>query len=39
MSGDPMASQTIGEPVSQARLAPNPTESMPLVRAFHQILI
>ena len=31
MSGDPMASQTIGEPVSQARLAANPTETMPLV--------
>jgi hypothetical protein len=34
-----MASQTIGEPISRARLEPDPVESMPLVRAFHQILI
>jgi len=34
-----MASQPIGEPVSPARLASDPTVSMPVVRAFHQILI
>ena len=31
--------QPIGEPVSQARPASDPVDAMPLVRAFHQILI
>jgi hypothetical protein len=35
----PMASQTIGEPDFQARPVPDPIESMPVVRTFHQILL
>ena len=34
-----MASQTIGELASQVRSAPAPTESTPVVRTFHQILL
>ena len=34
-----MASQTIGEPNSQARSESDLVESMPLVRTFHQILL
>ncbi len=34
-----MAPQPLGEPVSQPRPASDSTDSMPLVRAFHQILI
>jgi len=34
-----MASQAIGEPASQVCPAPDPTESTPVVRKFHQILL